>query len=249
MKASTAILGLVALTAVLGGGGYLAAHEMGRQLYVENQGEVLPDVTWIDVKKGDDTDEEPEEEQEGEAEAAEDGTPVARSTSTKPRKRRSARASASLALPNAPFQPADPRTTLIVHGEGKAPPTGYADRKQTAAKSTAPYERLGTYHYEVDPNWLKAQANRESPRWWANVTPHMTPQGDMDGWLLNAMAADALPVRLGLRNGDVVHRVNGRSIASLDDAAALGRSLDGARRVKVSISRGRTPITLVYDAR
>ena len=56
-------------------------------------------------------------------------------------------------------------------------------------------------------------------------------------------------MRLGLQDGDVVQRVNGRAIA--DPAALLGflARLKTEPRVALDIMRGDAPRTLVYELR
>jgi general secretion pathway protein C len=69
------------------------------------------------------------------------------------------------------------------------------------------------------------------------------------GFRLFQIRDDSLFARLGLRNGDVVERVNGAPVA---DPAALLAFLDRLRtepRVALDIVRGDGPRTLVYDLR
>src|SRR5437667_247318 len=69
------------------------------------------------------------------------------------------------------------------------------------------------------------------------------------GFRLFQIRDDSLFARLGLRNGDVVERVNGAQVA--DPAALLGflQRLRTEPRVALDIVRGDAPRTLVYDLR
>jgi general secretion pathway protein C len=69
------------------------------------------------------------------------------------------------------------------------------------------------------------------------------------GFRLFQIRADSLFTRLGLQDGDVVQRVNGRAIA--DPAALLGflARLKTEPRVALDIVRGDAPRTLVYELR
>jgi len=69
------------------------------------------------------------------------------------------------------------------------------------------------------------------------------------GFRLFQIRDDSLFARLGLRDGDVVQRVNGATIA--EPAALLGflQRLQSEPRVALDIVRGDAPRTLVYDLR
>src|SRR5205823_1808806 len=69
------------------------------------------------------------------------------------------------------------------------------------------------------------------------------------GFRLFQIRDDSLFARLGLRDGDVVQRVNGAEVA--EPAALLGflQRLKTEPRVALDIVRGATPRTLVYDLR
>src|SRR5947209_3885100 len=69
------------------------------------------------------------------------------------------------------------------------------------------------------------------------------------GFRLFQIRDDSLFAKLGLRNGDVVERVNGAQVA--DPTALLGflQRLRTEPRVALDIVRGDAPRTLVYDLR
>jgi len=73
--------------------------------------------------------------------------------------------------------------------------------------------------------------------------------GHPAGFRLFQIRDDSLFAKLGLRDGDVVQRVNGNEIA--EPAALLGflQRLKTEPRVALDIVRGATPRTLVYDLR
>lgn len=63
---------------------------------------------------------------------------------------------------------------------------------------------------------------------------------------VTAVASSSLPHRMGLRAGDVILTVDGRSIASLDDAAAIYAQLLDARGTTVTVRRGERLIHMRY---
>src|SRR5437763_333698 len=74
-------------------------------------------------------------------------------------------------------------------------------------------------------------------------------EGRPAGFRLFQIRDDSLFAKLGLRNGDVVERVNGAQVA--DPTALLGflQRLRTEPRVALDIVRGDAPRTLVYDLR
>ena len=69
------------------------------------------------------------------------------------------------------------------------------------------------------------------------------------GFRLFQIRADSLFTKLGLQDGDVVQRVNGRAIADPAALLAFLARLKTEPRVALDIVRGDAPRTLVYELR
>ncbi|MFO7685338.1 MAG: type II secretion system protein GspC [Desulfobacterales bacterium] len=78
-----------------------------------------------------------------------------------------------------------------------------------------------------------------------NIRPHFT-QGQPDGMMFSRIQPNSLFMRMGLRNGDIITGVNGRSIATVDDALGFYEGLKSAENVTVDIKRGGRPRTIEY---
>ena len=74
-------------------------------------------------------------------------------------------------------------------------------------------------------------------------------EGRPAGFRLFQIRDDSLFAKLGLRNGDVVERVNGTQVADPTALLAFLQRLRTEPRVALDIVRGDTPRTLVYDLR
>ena len=77
----------------------------------------------------------------------------------------------------------------------------------------------------------------------AAVSPHPGGgvSGDPEGLSLSNIKNGSIFTKMGLRNGDVILRVNGKQIRTLDDALALYENLRTSKRVELQVSRrGRT---------
>ena len=75
---------------------------------------------------------------------------------------------------------------------------------------------------------------------------HPGPDGRIAGYRLSDMGPGALPARMGLRNGDVVHTVDGRPLTSLTAAVAAWHAVRDAPTFQVEVTRDGQRRTLHY---
>lgn len=153
------------------------------------------------------------------------------------------------------------RVTLAV-GDGETvlelepPPTGGAAAEERAEPAAAPVRvsaeerirRTGDDAWIVDRRALAGSDGMSGLLTQLRAVAEVR-DGRPAGFRLFQIRQDSLFARLGLRDGDVVRRVNGAEIA--EPAALLG-FLDRLRsepRVALDIVRGDRPRTLVYDLR
>jgi type II secretory pathway component PulC len=66
------------------------------------------------------------------------------------------------------------------------------------------------------------------------------------GVSLDHVAADSFFHQMGLRDGDLVRKVDGRPVHDLDDAAGVYAHLGKAKKFDVEITRAGAPVTLSY---
>lgn len=67
------------------------------------------------------------------------------------------------------------------------------------------------------------------------------------GFKLFSIREDSFYSRLGLRNGDVLQRINGLDLDSPDKALEAFTKLRDARRIELDIERGGAPVRKVFD--
>ncbi|WP_301340502.1 type II secretion system protein GspC [Corallococcus exercitus] len=82
----------------------------------------------------------------------------------------------------------------------------------------------------------------------ARVVPSFR-DGRTVGFKLFSIREGSLYSRLGLRNGDVLQRINGLDLDSPDKALEAFHTLRDARRVELQIERGGAPVRKVFDVR
>jgi general secretion pathway protein C len=71
----------------------------------------------------------------------------------------------------------------------------------------------------------------------ARVSPHFK-NGKTDGFLIRAIVPGSLYDKVGLKNGDVIRKVNGSAITGPQQAMAMMQKLQKAVSVDVEIQRG-----------
>ena len=78
------------------------------------------------------------------------------------------------------------------------------------------------------------------------VQPHYR-DGRPNGFRLNGLSSDSIFSAIGIRNGDVIHSVNGQVVDSPQRAMELYRSLMTSSRVEMTVERRGQQETLTYQ--
>ena len=80
-----------------------------------------------------------------------------------------------------------------------------------------------------------------------NIAPYVK-KGKVEGFKVSRLPSSSLPYKYGLRNGDVIHRVNGILIDSLSKGFAVYNQIikSGTKLVTVEILRNGRPVILTY---
>ena len=136
----------------------------------------------------------------------------------------------------ADLSPSVPVPTLIAANEatlGEAP-----DSVRQVTEDSFQIDRREVNHVMNNLNELFTQAR---------AVPYSSPNGDEHGFRLFSIKPQSLVDRIGLKNGDVVQRVNGVEISDPSTAFSLLQELQGRSQVKVDVMRNHQPVTLSYE--
>ena len=82
----------------------------------------------------------------------------------------------------------------------------------------------------------------------ALIRPHLK-DGKSDGLAVSRIISGSLFAKLGLRNGDIVQRINGRPISSPDDVLSLYEDLKSGSHVSLQLTRKGKSKTIDYEFR
>ena len=81
------------------------------------------------------------------------------------------------------------------------------------------------------------------------AVPYTLKEGVVQGFRLFQIKSGSLIDRIGLKNGDVIQRVNGVEISDPSTAFQLLQDLQGHPQVRVDVLRNQQPATLSYEIR
>jgi len=82
----------------------------------------------------------------------------------------------------------------------------------------------------------------------ARVVPHFA-DGKADGFVITDIVPGSLYEQAGLRNGDIIVRVNGQRVTSAQQAMAMYQALEKASSIDLEVLRGGQMQRLHYDIR
>ena len=78
--------------------------------------------------------------------------------------------------------------------------------------------------------------------------PHFD-KGKITGFKVSRIRADSLYKKIGLVNGDILHRINGLEFKGPEDAFKMMSELKESKNVSLDISRKNARKTLTYSIR
>jgi general secretion pathway protein C len=139
-----------------------------------------------------------------------------------------------LELEKAAGRAAGPRPAAINRSNLPAPPTNRPVRTQRITLRRGQVEEA-----MQDVTQLMSQVN---------IRPHFY-RGQPDGLMLSRIRPNSLFMRMGLRNGDIITGVNGRTIESVDDAMTFYNSLKSSENVTLDLKRGGRDRKIEYSIR
>ena len=82
----------------------------------------------------------------------------------------------------------------------------------------------------------------------ARVVPHFT-DGKPDGFVITDIVIGSLYQQVGLQNGDIIRKVNGKQVSSAQQAMAMYRALENATSIDLELMRTGQMQQVHYDIR
>ena len=121
---------------------------------------------------------------------------------------------------------------------------------KSTAKSEDGISKSGNNKYVVDQEVLdELLKNPEKLYSQIRAVPHKDSDGNVDGYRLSGIRRKSIFYKLGVKNGDIVHGVNGKDLNSMSGAMDAFNSLQNARDFSFDITRRRKKQTMEYEVR
>ena len=129
--------------------------------------------------------------------------------------------------------------------------TSDSPKKKTSESSEdGEIQKVGSNKYVVDQSVLdEILANPEKLYTQVRVTPHKDQDGNIDGYRMTGIRRKSLFYKLGIKNGDIVHSVNGQQLNSLSAAMDAYNSLGNSRDFNFDVTRRKNKQTFEYEVR
>lgn len=133
------------------------------------------------------------------------------------------------------------------------PATGAAPAPATTTASATDLgggiRAISETSYQIDRAEVdKAMENLNQLFTQIRAVPHFQ-DGKAAGFRLFAIRRDSIFEKLGLKNGDIVSRINGNELTDPARAMSLMQELRGEGNVNVEVNRNRSPVSLAYEIR
>jgi general secretion pathway protein C len=118
-----------------------------------------------------------------------------------------------------------------------------------AASSGGGIEKRSETDYAIDRAEVdKSLENMNQLFTQIRAVPHFQ-DGKAAGFRLFAIKQDSVFEKIGLKNGDIINRINGQELTDPARAMSLIQELRNEGRITVDVSRNRQPTTLSYEIR
>ncbi len=135
-------------------------------------------------------------------------------------------------------------------GEGSKPSATTRTSKSSSDDGDEGITKTGEYSWEVDSSVVAgALGNIDSLISQVRATPHKGSDGDIDGFRLSAIRRGSLLQKLGIKNGDVIHGVNGSPLTSATGAMGAFQAMQSEANFSFDVTRRNQKNTFEYTIR
>lgn len=139
---------------------------------------------------------------------------------------------------------------LDMEGNREVPERGAGSLAKTDGEEENGVTKSGDNKFVVERSLVdQALSNPEALASQVRVVPHKTPDGEIDGYRLSGVRKGSLFEKLGIKNGDVVHAVNGKELTSTSAALDAYNSLQSSSSFSFDVTRRGKRQTMDYEIR
>ena len=146
------------------------------------------------------------------------------------------------------------KNTVVARATPTPAPAATPDRSrgkkdELAALIDEGVKKVDDFNFEIDESLReKVLANPMSVARGARIVPSVK-NGKPNGFKLYAIRPSSVYAKIGFRNGDTIHSINGYELSTPDEALEVYTKLKDAGNLSVSATRRGKPVTLNYTIR
>lgn len=143
---------------------------------------------------------------------------------------------------------------LVLCEEGKPRPVEPQPQTSSytppsSSNAAAPPQQVSPGQYRLDRNTVNEHlSNLSTLLTQARVVPHFD-KGKPDGFRIFSIRPDSLFDQIGIKNGDVLRRINGLNITTTEEALQAFTQLKAASRLSLDLERDGSAQSFNYDIR
>lgn len=138
---------------------------------------------------------------------------------------------------------------LDMEGESSLKPKTAA-ATDASAESAEGVTKTGDNSYQVDASLVAdALSNIDQLANQVRAIPHRGPDGEIDGFRLSAIRRGSLLNKLGIKNGDIIHSVNGSALNSASAAMGAYQQFGSEKNFTFEVTRRNQKQSLNYEIR
>jgi len=139
---------------------------------------------------------------------------------------------------------------LEMDGADPITPTTAKAAKAAKASKWDGVEKAGETKFTIDQETFdKILENPDKLAGQIRAVPHTDANGKVDGYRLSGIRRSSLFRKLGIKNGDVVHSVNGNDLTTMSSALSAFESLQNERNFNFEVTSRKQKKTYEYEVR
>lgn len=142
------------------------------------------------------------------------------------------------------------REFIAMGGEAQVKKSTTRSLREGEGEGEEGVEQTGENKFVVDAALVEeALKDPEKLASQVRVAPHKDENGQIDGYRMSGIRRNSLFKKLGIKNGDVVHAVNGQPLTSMQTAMTAYESLQNDKNFSFEITRRNQRQTFEYEIR
>ncbi|MCK6502851.1 hypothetical protein L6R53_05540 [Myxococcota bacterium] len=142
------------------------------------------------------------------------------------------------------------REFIAMGGEAQVKKSTTRSLREGEGEGEEGVEQTGENKFVVDAALVEeALKDPEKLASQVRVAPHKDENGQIDGYRMSGIRRNSLFKKLGIKNGDVVHSVNGQPLTSMQSAMSAYESLQNDKNFSFEITRRNQRQTFEYEIR